>query len=171
MSSIELQYEHNANDLLSVLPSTIGFCCQKVDDCVYELRAEECVIQLAFERYDPSSVTVSLIDPKSDPAHRNGMAFWILRQLRGATGLSKTTQDPFKCIGRILVEKFSDLLTGDFSIRRDYDQIEGRILDRLFEVRALPLQHLTRIRFENQDLRWLDDLERKAEPAQDSNQP
>lgn len=161
MSTIEQQRERNANDLLSALPSSIGFVCHKVGGGLYELRTEECVIQLAFERYESSSVSVTLIDPKSDPTHKNGMSLWILRQLRGAAGLSKATPDPFQCMGRILTEKFSDLLTGDFSIRREYDEIEGRILAHVFEVKSLPMQHPIRIRFENQDLRWLQDLEKK----------
>ena len=152
--------EEVVRKILEKLPAALGYCCDETSECGFELRTNACVIGLGFARYEADLESITVYDPQSDPDKRNGMALWILQFLRGGQCVSSETEDPYQLIGRTLTDRFGDLLSGDFSIRRQYDQVEGRILDHLFEVFDLPDDHPTRVRFKNYDLQWLDDLER-----------
>ena len=122
----------------------------------YQLQSCNCVIRLYFERYEPRLTSTEFIDPTDT---NGGMAFWILSHILGIQIQVSDKNRPYYGYGKAIVDYCSDLLNGDFSVRKEYDKFKDRILDRMFEVRGLPQDHPTRIRFENHDLQWLLDLE------------
>ncbi len=148
----------NVFDLHGALPQELSFRIAQINDCVYELLSEKCVIQLSFELLSDSSACVDIFSA-SDHNRIAGMAFWVLRQLRGVRGPHSSTNHPFATTGKLLVEFFPDLLTGDFSIQCEYERIKNRIGSQVLNVTALPLDHPTRIRYENCDLLWLTEME------------
>jgi len=162
MSETAFQCEENARKVYSALPALFGFRFETVSQWHYELRSDKCVVQLKFDRYDPSTCVVLLDAPTAPSKQWTGMSLWVLRHMRGVEGPQNSSLDQFIAIGRILVERFDDLLTGEFSTVSDYPQIEKRILDRMFDADALPVGHPIRARFENYDIRWLDDLEKRT---------
>jgi len=156
MTPAEREFEQSANEVLSELPLHLGFQLHRVNDRLYELHSELCAIQIGLDRHDSSSVTVSIIDPTDDPDKKRGMAFWVLRQIRGIPPGQKGAPDQFRQLGRTLAERFGDRLGGDFRCRIHYDSIERQIFDTLWTVRALPADHPTRKLFEDLRVPWLE---------------
>jgi hypothetical protein len=130
----------------------------KVSDLCFELHGPACVIQLTFERHRPSSFVILLSDPRTNCSPDHGMSLWILRHMRGVSN-SPSEQDSLGSIGRMLSAHFSDILNGDFSIVSEYSQIENRIFDAMFRVEALPPEHPTRKKYDDYDIRWLDEVD------------
>ncbi len=142
------------DELNSALPESLGFHVHELDDLQYELRSDRCIIKVVFDRYDPSSTMIELAKPDVE----DGMAYWILRHIRGVPA-TPDEESSLRKFGTKLADKFGDVLQGDFAIALEYDEFSNRILDRMFEVRSLPQDHPTRKLFDQFDLQWLHDLE------------
>jgi len=155
MTTNDDQCEQNAKQVLSALPATLGFQLERISSGLYELHSENCIVRLAFQRFEPSRCNTEFVNPNYPS---NVMAYWVLRHLR-CVPVTEDEKSSFAVFGQKLAHNFSDVLSGDFAIQASYDELNERIMDRVFEVRALPSHHPTRIRFENHDLQWLFDLE------------
>lgn len=154
---IESEKLTNVRELLAAIPERFGFHLNLPSDGPHELRSDRCILQIAFERFEPSEFVLVIADPK-EPRH--GMNLWILRYLRGIKDISWDQPGLFRRLGTVLATNFGDLLNGDFSIRTRYDDIENRFFDRLTDVEALPQGHQIRVLYENYDLRWLTEIEK-----------
>ena len=86
-----------------------------------------------FDRYDPTSTIIELANPDA----QDGMAYWILRHIRGVQA-TPDEESSLRQFGEKLVDKFGDVLQGDFGIQLEYDEFSNRIMDRMLEVRSLP---------------------------------
>lgn len=160
MVSFAEQCAANADAVLSALPKTLGFRRRCVHDGVHDLESPTCVIRLAFKRYEASRLeSIDIFEAFCKDVGKHGMAFWVLRHIRGIAAVgSGVVPNPFVCIGELLTIGLLDVLSGDFSIRQRYDHLQSRILDHMSDIRELPISHPARIRFENYDIRWLDDF-------------
>jgi hypothetical protein len=156
MTKSAIPMEANARRVFSALQRP-EYSFHKVSEQRYEIRSTVCVIQLTFDRYDASNCVVLLSDPRISSRASEGMSLWVLRHLRG---LRPTTDglDRFAAYGRLLAESFADLLRGDFSSVAAYAAFERRIFDHASRVEKLPTTHPTRQKFDNFDIRWLDDV-------------
>lgn len=155
MSTVEEQREQNVKDFLSSIPASLGFQARQMSPGEYELYSDKCVVHLICERYEESISQVEFRSPNQD---NDGMSCWILCLIRSVP-ITDDEKNSIAAYSRMLVKHFADVLSGDFSVQSEYEELEGRILDRISEVRELPADDPIRIRFENHELQWLFDLE------------
>lgn len=158
MSELDDKREQYAREVLATLPSSLGFELFTVSTHLFELRSRHCIIRLGFEQFESSR---SMLEFASPADRNNGMAYWVLRHIRGVA-VTEDEKSSATSFGRKLVHYFRDVIGGDFSIQRDYDLLSDRIMDRMFEVRRLPKDDPTRILFDAFDIRWLHDLEKSS---------
>ncbi len=148
----------NAKELLAALPEDLGFQLHCVHSHLYELHSAKCIVRLGFDQFEPRVCSTEFVNP-IDPTR--SMAYWVLRHIRGVPVTEDETSSRV-AFGRKLALKFGDILAGDFGVQKEYEHLHDRILDRVSEVRRLPLVHPTRVRFANCDLQWLSDVEKSV---------
>ncbi len=121
----------------------------------FDLVSSKCTIRMTFDRYESDVATIEFINPNR-PA--NGMALWMLCQIRSVKNAITDADRPFYGISRTISANFSDLLCGDFSIQGQYEQLRATIFDKSMIVFRLPSSHPTRIKFDTGDISWLNDI-------------
>ena len=113
--------------------------------------SKTCAFQFGFERRSATRYTLMVTEP-SRP--RDGMAFFVLRQILGARGPTSTPTE----LASLVNTYFASLLEGDFSVRKDYRRLETPILDGMLKAHALPDDHPVNMKIANCDLSWLEDV-------------
>jgi hypothetical protein len=136
-------------EYLRVMPETLGFQY----DPEIGIKSSECIIRFLFERFeDTYNILIS-----SPNAPTEELSYPILRQLRSVSSIG---EDSYEMKGRVLATRFADLLSGDFSIRSEYELMEKRIALGALRVLSLPHDHPIRALYEGCDLQWLDQIEK-----------
>lgn len=145
--------EGNLDEVQSFLGQE--FKRQKINERHFELVNNNCVLSFYFDRHDVSKVVILVSDALSQ---NEGMKFLILRHLLHAKERLQTGQSRFEFIGRTLANDFQSILNGDFSIRKEYEQVESKFFDRIDDVMSLPPDAPARQMFDDCDIRWLDEV-------------
>ena len=158
MNRIHLERERIVREIFSAIPDLFGLKFFHFTDRTY-FRSERCIIRFGWERYEAQLCSIEFSDPL-ESEESSGMSFWILQHILGIR--IAESDRPYFALGRALVDHCDSLLQGDFSVRTKYETLEEQILDKMDEVLALPLDHPARMRFEECDLRWLEDFENQS---------
>lgn len=137
-------------ELKAALPNPDEF--EILDESEYgaTLASKRCAFVISKDRYGEGFGTyVREPDPKA-----KGMDLYLLRQLRGAYHPEQSTED-MAYYGRLFGEFFPDLLAGDFSIRKLYEDVKDEFNRRFLELRSLPPEHPAVLLCRKYDIRWL----------------
>lgn len=156
--NLEEERLSNLDQVLSSIPDSFEFKLIHKTRGNYELENETCVLNFSFDRYESSKVVTLIFDPQNKDD--DGMSLFLLRFLLHANTQMKEGENKFHFLGRLLVNHFSEILNGDFSIRRKYDLVEDDFYDKVFDVRSLPSSHPARQKYDNYDLGWLNLMDR-----------
>ncbi len=125
------------------------------DDFSWTLASPSCIIEVSFERYNSDSVTLEIGEANQ---RKEPMSLLLLRFLVGADYLQSEGQALAGYYATVFVRFFSNLLNGDFSIRKDYEQIEDEFFDLLFETIDLPEKHPIKRKITRFDISWMQDI-------------
>jgi hypothetical protein len=137
-------------ELKAALPNPDEFEILEESEYGATLASKHCAIVIDKDRYGDAFGTC-IGEPGKN---RDNMHLYLLRQLRGAYDPNQKEEN-MAYYGRLLGEFFPDLLAGDFSIRKRYEQVEDSFNRLFLELRSLPPEHPAVQLCRKFDIRWM----------------
>jgi len=140
--------------LRSHLDGSERFVVKQGSDLSWNIESSQCRIAVVFDRYEAGDPVVTISAPSSDAQK---MSLFLLRHMRHAGQEFSVANSP-ETLARMLSLRFSDLLSGDFSIQREYAALSRRFFTLSFEVDMLLDTDPVKRKFADFDIAWLEDL-------------
>jgi len=126
----------------------------KIHDYHFKIKSDCCEIDLLFERYeDGYGIEINEPGSKKEPLN-----LLLLRFLRGAVeSVDVDTNNPGR-YAILLNEYFSDLLKGDFSIRKQYKSVYDEFYDKYFEAQSIDRNEPIWEKIAKFDISWMNEM-------------
>lgn len=131
------------------------FKVTKSHDHHFKIQSNDCEIDLLFERYeDGYSIEISEMGSNKEPLN-----LLLLRFLRGAVESEDVDASHPGRYAKLLNKYFLDLLEGDFSIRKQYDDIYNEFYHKFTDVQCVDDNQPIWIKIKNFDITWMKDFD------------
>ncbi len=144
-----------ANSFRSGLQNSDSFSVECVNEYVWEVRSDLCIIRFLFNREDDDyylEIQEAEENIKSKPMH-----FLLLSFLRRAYDEDREDDSP-EYYSYLMNNFFTDVMDGDCSIREMYESYYKDFYEKLMYACNLPEDNPISKKIANYDISWVDDM-------------
>jgi hypothetical protein len=141
----------------TVLTGGADFALAKHSDCNFDLKSQKCTITFVFEKHE---IQYSIYVSEPSAPQKDRMKLLLLRYIRGAKEATGESGSP-EYYADIFNRYFQDIISGDFSVREEYERLKEPFFTLLVQAKRLPESDPVRKKVENYDISWLDDFQKR----------